>query len=110
MMNIIIVLKLWVICGKIKKVLLKTDNMAVVQIYTNEYTRDMNLATYVRNLWLIAAKYDIELVVIHIESKNNVIADVLSRWNNNYNVLEQNVKTPKWHSVSPQLFEMDYCI
>ena len=78
--------------------------MAVVQICINGYTRDMILATYVRNLWLITAKYDIELVVIHIDSTNNVVADVLSRWkgsNNDYSVLEQHVKTPKVAQCKP---------
>ena len=92
---------------------LKTDNMVVVQICSNGYTRDMTLATYVRNLWLLTAKYDIELVVTHIEGKNNVFADMLSRWSgsdNNHSALKQYVKNPKWHSVSQQLFEMDYCI
>ena len=63
--------------------------------------------------WLITVKYYIELVVTHIKGKNNVIADTLSRWtgsDNNHGVLRQFVKTPKWHSVSQQLFEMDHCI
>ena len=66
--------------------------MAVVQICSNGYTRDMTLATYVRTLWLLTAKYDIELVVTHIEGKNNVIADMLSGWtgsDNNHSILKQ---------------------
>ena len=109
MVSIIIAFKLWGHHWKSQKVSLKTNNMARVQIYNNSYTR----ATYVMNLWLLTTKYDIELVVTHIEGKNNVIADMLSRWNgsdNNHNVLKRYVKNPKWHSVSQQLFEMDYCI
>ena len=102
MVNIIIALKLWGQQWVNKKVLLKTDNMAVAQICTNGYTRDMVLATYVRNMWLLTAKYDIELVVQHVEGKNNVIADVLSRWNgseSNHKVLNMHVKNPKWHRL-----------
>ena len=113
MVNIIIALKLWGQQWANKKVLLKTDNMAVAHICTNGYTRDMVLATYVRNMWLLTAKYDIELVVQHVEGKNNVIADVLSRWNgseSNYKVLNIHVKNPKWHRVQEEWFQMDYCI
>ena len=112
MVNIIIAIKLWGNQWKHQKMSINTDNMAVVYICTNGYTRDMTLATYVRILWLITAKYDIEFVVTHIQGKNNVIADTLSRWtgsDNNHSVSRQFVKK-KWHSVSQQLFEMDYCI
>ena len=50
MVNIIIATKLWGKQLKHQKVSIKTDNMAVVQICTNVDTKDMTLATYVRNL------------------------------------------------------------
>ena len=78
MVKMIIALKLWANQWKHQKVSIRTDNMAVVQICNNGYTRDMTLATYVRNLWLITAKYDIELVVTHIGGKDNIMADTLS--------------------------------
>ena len=113
MVNIIIAVKLWGHQWKNKKVSIKTNNMAVVQVCTNGYTRDMTLATYVRNLWLITAKYDIELVVTHIKGKENIMADTLSRWtgsDNNFSVLRQCIRNPKWHIVNPELFDMDDCI
>ena len=113
MVNMIIAIKLWGHHWKHQKVSIKTDNMAVVQICTNGYTRDMTLATYVRILWLITAKFDIELVVTHIKGKDNIMADTLSRWSgsdNDYKVLGQCLKNPKWHNVNPELFDMDDCI
>ena len=113
MVNMIIAVKLWGHQWKHQKMSIKTDNMAVVQICTNGYTRDMTLATYVRNLWLITAKFDIELVVTHIKGKDNIMADTLSRWSgsdNNYKVLRQCLKNPKWHIVNLELFDMDDCI
>ena len=61
--------------GSQSKNLVKTDNMAVVQICINDYTRGMNLSAYVRNLWLITAGYDIDLTVTHIVGKNNIFAE-----------------------------------
>ena len=42
-------------------------------------TKDKFLAACIRNIWLIAASNDIEIVIEHIEGKKNVIADLLSR-------------------------------
>ena len=82
---------MWILVDN-QKNLVKTDNMAVVQICSNDYTRDMILSAYVRNLRLITARYDIDLTVSHIDGKNNIFADLLSRWkgsDSNYKVLGQ---------------------
>ena len=42
-------------------------------------TKEKFLAACIRNIWLISASNDIEIVIEHIEGKNNVIADLLSR-------------------------------
>ena len=63
-----------------KKVVLYTDNKAVVSIYNQGYTRDKLLATIARNIWLYTAEKDIQLQVIHLPDKDNVTADLLSRW------------------------------
>ena len=44
------------------------------------YTRDTVLATIVRNIWLHDAEKDIQLQVINLPGKDNVTADLLSRW------------------------------
>ena len=42
-------------------------------------TKDPFLALCIRNIWLLTAYNDIELVVRHIPGINNTIADTLSR-------------------------------
>ena len=49
--------------GKNKKVQLKICKSC----YTG--TTDSELATYVRNIWLLTAIHDIQLVVVHIQGK-----------------------------------------
>ena len=82
MINIIVALNIWGSQWRHGKVLIKTDNMATVNIYNKGYTRDSILAKYARNIWLLTAKFDISLKVIHVPGKINIIADLLSRWSN----------------------------
>ena len=56
------------------------DNEAVVSIYNQGYTRDKVLATIARIIWLHTAEKDIHLQVIYLPGKDNVTADLLSRW------------------------------
>ena len=94
-----------------KKVLLKTDNMAVVHICTQGYTRDTQLAAYVRNIWFWTSKYDIELIVTHIQGSKNIVADLLSRWQStseNYQSLYRQIKEPVWSDVDESYFYKNY--
>ena len=54
--------------------------MAVVQVMNTGRARDQILATCARNIWLIAATYNIEFIFSHISGQSNKIADLLSRW------------------------------
>ena len=80
MINIIIAIKLWGSEWVGQKVILYTDNESVVSICNQGYTSDTVLATIVRNIWLHTAETDICLQVLHLPGTNNVIADLLSRW------------------------------
>ena len=80
MINIIVVIKLWGSDWSHQKVILKTNNMAGVNICNSGYTRDQYLASIIRNIWLLTSEYDICLKVVHIAGKQNIIADLLSRW------------------------------
>ena len=111
MLNIIVALKTWGKFWKNQKIQLKTDNMAVVNICRSGYTRDRELAGYIRNIWLLTAKHDIQLIVVHIDGKKNVIADLLSRWGsggNNMNRLHELVDSPVWCSINENWFDIDY--
>ena len=58
----------------------------------------------VRYVWLYTDKFNINLIVQYIAGKDNVYADVLSRWQY-YNGLDSSVvrflKTYCWKQVSP---------
>ena len=113
MVNILVVLRLWGQEWRGRSVIIKTDNMAVVNICKSGYTRDMELAAYIRNIWLITASLDIWLVVEHIRGKQNVMADLLSRWTGNQiekQLLDKLVWNPSWCEVTQKHFMIDYDI
>ena len=80
MINIVVALKLF--CNHWAKQSVKVfcDNIAVVQVLQSGSTRDPYLAAAARNVWLLAAKHDIDITCVHISGKSNRAADLLSRW------------------------------
>ena len=108
MINIVLVLRIWDTEWFGKRVVLNTDNMAVVNICNNRFTKDKHLAAFNRSIWLLTAK--LELVVCHIAGRKNGEADLLSRWTG---TVEQQVQlnewvvSPKWCSVSDNDFYID---
>ena len=78
MMNIVVALRVW---GKMfhSSISVKCDNLGVVQVVRTGKTKDSFLASCIRNVWLLAAAYDIELHIDHIPGHKNIIADTLSR-------------------------------
>ena len=113
MVNILVVLRLWGQKWRGRSVVIKTDNMAVVNICKSGYTRDMELAAYIRNIWFITASLDIRLVVEHIRGKENVTADLLSRWTGSQTdkqLLDKLVGNPTWCEVTQEHFMIDYDI
>ena len=81
MLNIVVAAKIWASHWANKRIRIFSDNMAVVQVLTTGKARDQVLATCARNIWLIAALNNIQFQFSHIPGKNNVLADLLSRWN-----------------------------
>ena len=99
MLNIVVVLKIWANQWSNKKLRIKCDNMAVVEVLTSGRTRDPVLALCARNVWLISAMYNISIHIEHIPGKNNVIADLLSRFqfdNVSWQALYQHVPNVVW--------------
>ena len=78
-----------------------------------ESARDAILATYMQNLWLITSIHDIRLTVSHIAGKQNVVADLLSRWDNlpkNYQDLEKMVPNFEWVHITQEMFHINHDI
>ena len=66
-----------------------------------------------RNIWLICAMFNIHITVLHIPGKNNVLADLLSRWQfstENYKVLQKLLPNPIWVPTHLDLALLNYCI
>ena len=80
MLNVVVALKVWSKLWSDKKVKFFSDNLAVVEVLKSGKTKDPFLATCARNIWLIMAIFNIEIIVVHVPGCDNHIADLLSRW------------------------------
>ena len=59
--------------------LLKTDNMATKYALSSGRTRDPVLAACAREIWLISALKDVDILIYHAPGDTLVLADALSR-------------------------------
>ena len=110
MTNILVALKLF--CNQWAKpnVGLYCDNIAVVQVVQSGSTLDPYLAACARNVWLLAAKHDIDITYVHISGKRNRRADLLSRWTGSEkNLQELNSLVPNfvWMETSLSLLDLN---
>ena len=99
MLNIVVALKVWANQWSNKKLRIKCDNMAVVEVLTSGKTKDNTLATCARNVWLLCAIFNISIHIEHIPGKQNVIADLLSRYKfdtKSWEVLTTHVPNAVW--------------
>ena len=84
--------------------------MAVVQVLQTGKARDPFLGACARNIWMEAAKADIDILYSHIQGRKNVVADLLSRWKNTqiqHQILCQNVRNPIWMAIPSNVLEID---
>ena len=90
--------------------LVKCDNQAVVSVLKHSRTKDAFLAACARNIWLLAAGYDLEMDYFHIKGKENVVADLLSRWKNTINdvlKLHAHIPDPLWLNGPSEFLNLD---
>ena len=80
MLNVVVALKIWAESWANCSITILCDNQAVVEVLNSGKTKDMFLATCVRNAWLITSMYNIRLQVVHIPGRHNQVAGLLSRW------------------------------
>jgi len=62
-----------------KQVLISTDNLDIVHVWSSGSCKDKLLMSLVRNLFLFIAHRNINILLVHIPGKDNVLADLLSR-------------------------------
>ena len=86
----------------------------MVQVVRTGKTKDHMLALCLRNIWLIAATYDIQIEIHHIQGAHNNKADLLSRLYSDkpvdYELLRELENTCIWHNILIQLFNLNYNI
>ena len=80
MLNVVVSLKVWANIWSNKRIKINCDNLALVEILKSDKTRDHFLATCARNVWLITAMFNIDIIIIHLPGVKNQVADLLSSW------------------------------
>ena len=113
MINILVAIRIFAGHWHRKHILVRCDNMAVVQVLSSGKTKDPFLAMCARNVWLTAALADIDLEYRHIAGRSNETADLLSRWcftDLQYQKLHALVRNPIWMKTDSTLLELDYHI
>ena len=75
MINILVALKVWAYQWKDKKIQVKCDNMAVVEVLSSGKTKDATVGACARSIWLLSALFNISMHIEHISGKSNLIAD-----------------------------------
>ena len=113
MLNIVVALKVWATQWSNKKLRIKCDNMAVVEVLTSGKTKDNILATCARNVWLLSAIFNISIHIEHIPGKQNVIADLLSRYQfdtKSWDLLNTYVPNVVWIPTHIDLTCLNFCI
>ena len=114
MLNLVDALRTWGKFWRNSTVKIFCYNMAVVQVVESSKSKDDFLAACIRNIWMLAATFDIDLHIAHIPGKTNTIADALSRIYSNRGIdsnLYQSLKdTYVWDHIPYESFNLDLYI
>ena len=111
MLNIVVALKFWGTQWSCTKLLVKCDNMAVVNVLISGKTKDPILACCACNIWLLSATYNISIHIEHISGKSNIVADLLSRFKfdaASWHSLDQHVPNFIWVPTDIDLTKLNY--
>ena len=77
MINILVALKVWHIQWAGLKVRIQCDNQAVVSVLNTGKTRDRVMAKYARNVFLWLSAFNIDIQVVHIPGKMEVLSGLV---------------------------------
>ena len=78
MYNIVVAVNTWAHLWQDKVILISCDNQSAVSVCSSGKTKDPFLNACLHALWLHTARFNVDLRVVHIPGKDNVIADALS--------------------------------
>lgn len=96
---IVIALELW--CHQFQncRVILHSDNIAVVHVINKTTSKDPNLMTLMRRLMLLSLQHNIHFVAEHVPGVLNTAADMLSR----LQVTEFQIRFPHMQPIPTQI-------
>ena len=113
MLNILVALRAWGSQWLHKRISIACDNEAVVCVLNSGKTKDFTLAAIARNIQLMLATYNTEIVVKDIPGKDNVVADLLSRWaatDQPMARLSRLISHHVWITLPSNVLEIDWAI
>ena len=91
---LIVGLKLWSPKLKGKRIVCNVDNMAVCSMVNTGFSRDEHLQDGMREVAFVAATGSFEIYLKYVNTKSNVLPDLLSRWSQHPKHVE------KFHSLT----------
>ena len=112
-LNVVVALKIWGYMWANKSIQVMCDNMVVVDVLTCGRAKDSIMATCARNVWLLAAMFNVNVIVSHIKGLDNSIANLLSRWHlttDNSKKLHTLVDNPVWVDTHIDITLLNYDI
>ena len=109
-LNIVVALKIWAKHWQNKRIEIRCDNMAMVEVIRSGKARDQTLAKCARNIWLIISIFNIHLVVNHIPGERNIVADFLSRRKGFFFKLGNLLPQFHWVPVHIDITKLNDCI
>jgi hypothetical protein len=113
-LNLLVALRMW--AAKFKHVTVKIfcDNAAAVSVFQTHRASDKILQAIARNIWLLAAIWDIKLHIEHIPGRDDVVTDLLSRWRTCSNPVAKLYAAlnniPCWYQVKSNDLLLDWLI
>ena len=111
--NVVVALKVWGRMWANKSIQIMCDKMTVVEVLSHGRARDPIMATCARNVWLLAAMFNINIIVGHIKGLDNSIVDLLSRWHlvaDNSRKLSMLLENPLWVNTHKHLILLNHDI
>ena len=106
MVPILMAIWVWSNYFTAKKLLIHTDNMALVHILNTQTSKSVNVMSLVRPLVLLCLKQNIQIKCVHVPGYTNSIADAISRfqWDRFRKLATSADQTP--HPISLELLRV----